>query len=125
MAWGTTGFRWLAVAIAVTVAAEPALAPVATSCLGDVGEQRELASAFDRACDLTLMTAAGAGDPSGADLAPFGDEPAECANVLVVDPVDLVATVRAWLAPAGGRPALPIASAYRPSSLLCQLRKTS
>jgi hypothetical protein len=97
MAWGTTSA--LELALAVTIAAEAALAPVATGSLGDVGQQRELTRTLDGASDLTLMTAAGAGDPPGADLAPFGDEPTERPDVLVVDPVDLVATVRAWLAP--------------------------
>jgi hypothetical protein len=75
MAWGTAIALQLPVAIAVTVT-EATLAPVAACSLGNVGKERELTCSLDGAGDLTLMTAAGAGDPSGANLAPFGDEPA-------------------------------------------------
>jgi hypothetical protein len=79
--------------------------------VGGVGEQRELAGALDRARDLALVAAAGAGDAARADLAALGDEPAQGADVLVVDLVDLVAAVRAGLAPGGPGAALILAPA--------------
>src|SRR5438094_3016690 len=65
----------------------------------DVGKQCHLARAFDRDRDLTLMAAARARNPAGADLAPLGDVPAQLVDVLVVDLVDLVLAEEAGLPP--------------------------
>jgi hypothetical protein len=62
--------------------------------------------ALDSARELALMAAARSRDPPRADLAALGDEPAQRRNVLVVDLVDLVAAVRAGLAPTRGRSVL-------------------
>jgi hypothetical protein len=107
----------VAVAVAVPIATTTALA----SALGHVWQQRKLARALDGARDLALVATAGTGDPPGADLAALGDEPAQGRDVLVVDLVDPVAAIRAGLAPPGGRAALPIAPADRPSTLLRHL----
>src|SRR5215207_10029652 len=115
MAVGTVG---LAVAIAVTaVAASLAVAAVAAG-LGDEGQQGELAGALDGAGDLVLMTAAGARDPSRADLPALGYEPAQRADVLVVDLGDLVAAVRAGLAAPGAGAALLVPPPHAAISLL-------
>src|SRR5207237_1037712 len=63
----------------------------------DVGKQCHLARAFDRDRDLTLMAAARARNPAGADLAALGDVPAQLIDVLVVDLVDLVLAEEAGL----------------------------
>src|SRR4051794_23571188 len=86
--------------------------------VGRIGEQRELAGALDRAGDLALVATAGAGDAARADLAALGDEPAQRADVLVVDLGDLVAAVRAGLAPGGPGAALLLAPARTRFALL-------
>src|SRR3954466_8327596 len=76
--------------------------------LADVGEQPDLTGALDRARQLRLVAAAGAGDARGADLALVAHRAPEPRHVLVVDGLDLVAAIRAGLAtPASGR-ALPV-----------------
>src|SRR4051794_16911869 len=87
----------LAVAVATTAAAAAALL-VAAGALADVGQQRQLAGALDRAGDLVLVPPAGAGDAARADLAAVGDELPEGDDVLVVDELDLVPAVLAGLA---------------------------
>src|SRR5271170_3880634 len=89
----------LPVPVAVAVAPAAARRVLATA-LVHIRQQRQLARALDGAGDLALMAPAGAGDPPRADLALLGDELLKRADVLVVDLLDLVATVLAWLAPA-------------------------
>src|SRR5205809_7684482 len=91
---GSTSFNRIAWAIA------------ARSAVGHVREKAELAGSFDGARKLGLMAAAGPGDPGGADLAFVADRPPQRADVLVVDDVDLLATVGAGLAPSAGPPRL-------------------
>src|SRR5207247_4757106 len=68
----------------------------------------ELAGALDRARQLRLVAAAGAGHARGADLALVAHRAPEPRDVLVVDGVDLVPAIWAGLAtPASGR-ALPV-----------------
>src|SRR3954449_8342116 len=79
--------------------------------LADVGEQADLTGALDRARQLRLVAAAGAGDAGGADLALVAHRAPQPCDVLVVDGVDLVPAVRTGLAaPASGR-ALPVSPA--------------
>src|SRR5207248_6079740 len=79
--------------------------------LGDVRQQGQLARALDRRGDLALVTAASSRDAARADLPAVGDHPAQGADVLVVDLVDLVAAVRTGLAPAAAGAALTVATA--------------
>src|SRR3954452_18199740 len=74
----------------------------APTAVRDVREQPDLPGSLDRACQLRLMATAGAGDPGRADLALVADRPPERPHVLVVDDVDLLAAVRARLAPPTG-----------------------
>jgi hypothetical protein len=86
----------IAIAIAaVTTAATFALG----AALSHVRQQSDLTRTLHSASDLALVPAAGAGDSTGADLAAVRDEPAQSRDVLVVDLLDLVAAVRAWLTP--------------------------
>src|SRR6185312_2591849 len=109
--------------VAVAVAAVAPRAVLATA-LVDVGQQRELTGALDRARDLHLVAPARAGDPARADLALLGDELAQRGDVLVVDLLDLVAAVLTGLAPAAADPALLVAPANRlaTSARLCHQR---
>jgi len=91
------GIRLPVLAIAIAIAATASGALVRR--LGDVRQQRKLASALHGARDLVLVPTAGAGDAARADLAPFGDEAPQRAKILVVDLVDLLLAVRARLAP--------------------------
>src|SRR5580700_8146640 len=86
------------------------------AALRHVRQQRQLARALDGTRHLALMPAAGAGDPPRADLAALGHEAPERRQVLVVDPIDLVAAVWAGLTAPGSRAALPVAPANRPSA---------
>src|SRR5919107_1782448 len=61
--------------------------------------------------DLVLVAPASAGDPPRADLAALGDEPAERADVLVVDVLDLVLAEQARLAAPSAGAALLVAPA--------------
>src|SRR6185312_10868421 len=105
----------VAVAVPVTIAAA---ATVVSATLGDVRQQRKLPGALDGTGHLALMPAARSGDPPRADLASVGDEPAEQAEVLVVDLLHLVAAIRTRLAAGRSRPAFAVAPAYRSSALL-------
>src|SRR5688572_32283573 len=78
----------LPVAVA-SAAAAAALALVRARTLAHVRQQREFASPLDRARDLVLMPAAGAGDATRTDLAAVGDELLEGGDVLVVDELHL------------------------------------
>src|SRR4051812_8934058 len=98
---------------------------VAPGAFADVGQQRELACALDRARDLVLMPAAGAGDAAGADLAPVGDELPQGGDVLVVDELHLVAAVLAGLPAPAASSGLAISPARGPAALLCHCSKTS
>src|ERR1039457_4948315 len=95
----------LPVAIAIAIAPSAARAVLAAA-LVYVGQQGQLASTLDRAGDLTLMAPARPGDPPRADLALLGDELAQRRDVLVVDLLNLVTAVLAWLAPAASGSAL-------------------
>src|SRR2546421_453438 len=86
----------VAVAAIATVSATGALA----SALGHVRQERKFARALHRARDLALMAPAGTGDPPRADLAALGDEATQGRDVLVVDLIDVITTVRARLTPA-------------------------
>src|SRR5215208_101011 len=57
------------------------------------------------------MTAAAAGDASGADLALLGELAPYSGEILVIDDVDLVPAIRAGLAPACAGGSLSIAAA--------------
>src|SRR5947209_16714270 len=92
-------------AIAVAVAVAPAAFAAAAS-LCHVGQQRELTGALDGAGDLALVAAAGSRDAPRADLPAVGDESPQRGDVLVVNLLDLLAAVRAWLAPRRSRRAL-------------------
>src|SRR3954452_3484052 len=94
------------------VAAAMIVAFAIVTALGHVRQQRQLARALDRPGDLALVAAAGAGDAPRADLAAVGDQPAQRADVLVVDLVDLVAAVRTGLAPAAAGTALAVAATH-------------
>src|SRR4051794_15008729 len=108
------GMCGLAVAVAALAAVRPVVAvpalrraaPQRRRLVGGVGEQRELAGALDGAGDLALVAAAGAGDATRADLAALGDEAPQRPDVLIVDLGDLVAAIRAGLAPGGPGAAL-------------------
>src|SRR5262245_10732933 len=67
-----------------------------------VGQQRHLAAVLHRDGDVTLVLAAVAGHPAGADLAAVRDELPQQLRVLVVDVVGLVlaedANLLLWLA---------------------------
>src|SRR5262249_27513041 len=106
-------------ALAFAVAAFAPAAAVLAAALVDVGKQRQLARALDRAGDLHLVASARAGDPARADLALLGDELAQVRDVLVVDLVDLVAAVLARLAPPAPGPALLVAPAHRLAASAC------
>src|SRR5262249_44796552 len=105
--------------LAFAVAAFAPSAAVLAAALVDVGQQRELARALDRAGDLDLVAAAGAGDAARADLALLGDELAQGRDVLVVDLLDLVAALLARLAPPAPRTALLVAPAHRLAASAC------
>jgi hypothetical protein len=68
-----------------------------TAALGYVRQQGKLTRAFYRARYLTLMATTSARDPPRSDLAALGDEAPQRGDVLVVDLIDPVATVRARL----------------------------
>jgi hypothetical protein len=59
------------------------------------------------------MAPARAGDPPRADLALLGDELVQGGYVLIVDLLDLVTAVLAWLAPAASGPTLLVSAANR------------
>src|SRR4051812_7375597 len=107
---------WGLVAVAIATATARA---VLAATLVDVGEQGELARALHRAGDLRLVATARAGDAARADLPLLGDELAQGRDVLVVDLLDLVATVLAGLAaPAAGAAPL-VAPAHRLAAASC------
>src|SRR3954471_25056741 len=122
MACGTVVL--LAVAIAAAAAAAAAVL-VAAGALADVGQQRQLARALDRAGDLVLVPAAGARDAARADLAAIGDELPQRGDVLVVDELHLVAAVLAGLPAPAAASGLAIPPARRPAALLGHCSKTS
>src|SRR2546423_13385153 len=93
------------------VAAAMVVASAIVTALGHVRQQGQLARALDRTSDLALVAAAGAGDAPRPDLAAVGDQPAQRADVLVVDLLDLVAAVRTGLAPTASGTALAFAAA--------------
>jgi hypothetical protein len=97
-------------AIAVAALASTAALVVAAAFV-DVWQQRQLPRALDRAGDLALVASTRPGDAPGADLPLFGDELSEADHVLVVDLLDLVTTVLAWLAPSAARPTLLVSTA--------------
>ena len=99
----------LPIPIAVAIAAFTARV-VVTATLVHVRQQSELARTLDRTSDLALVAAAGASDSARADLALLGDELAQRGDILVVDLLDLVAAVLAWLAPSATGPALLVSS---------------
>src|SRR4051812_45571718 len=118
----------MAVVLAVAVApATPAAAAfiVAPGALADVGQERQLARALDRAGDLVLMPAARARDPARPDLAAVGDELPQGGDVLVVDELHLVAAVLAGLPAPAAPSGLAITPARRPAALLRHCSKTS
>src|ERR1019366_8626456 len=108
----------LAVAAVAAVAAVTPGAVVAAP-LVHVGQQRQLASALDRASDLHLVAPARPGDPPRAALALLGDELPQRRYVLVVDLLFLVAPVLARLAPAAAGGALLVSPANRLAATAC------
>src|SRR6266545_6078973 len=56
--------------------------------VGRVREKRDGAGALQRVRQRPLVLGARAGDPARQDLAPLGQEPAEAADLLVVDVLD-------------------------------------
>src|SRR5437764_11883672 len=62
-----------------------------------VRQQRHLAGVLDRRRDITLVLGAVARHPTGADLAPVGDELPQQRGVLVVDVGDLLLAEQANL----------------------------
>src|SRR4051812_25561362 len=118
----------MAVVLAVAVApATPAAAAfiVAPGALADVGQERQVSRALDRAGDLVLVPAARARDAARPDLAAVGDELPQGGDVLVVDELDLVAAVLAGLAASAAASGLSIPPARRPAALLRHWWKTS
>src|SRR3954452_4928759 len=113
------------IAIATAAAAACPLSLVRTGGLADGGPPRQLTRALDRASDLVLVPAAGAGDPARSDLAAVRDELAEGVDVLVVDELDLVAAVLAGLPASAASSGLAIPPARGPAALLCHCWKTS
>src|ERR1700739_2659095 len=107
--------------LAIAVAVPPATGGALVRRLRDVRQQRQLARTLDCRRDLALVPAASARDAARADLAAFADEPAQRAEVLVVDLVDLVLAVRARLAPTGARTALLVTPPRGAPTLLCHL----
>jgi hypothetical protein len=68
------------------------------------------------------MAPTGAGDAARADLATLGNEPPQGSYILVVDLVDLLAAVLAWLAPPARESGSPVSTAggFRSTAaLLC------
>jgi len=111
----------LPVAIAaVAIAASTATLTLAAT-LGHVRQQSQLTRTLHSARHLALVPTARARDPAGPDLPAVGDEPPQCRDVLVVNLLDMIAAVRARLAPTRSRAALPVAPANRPSTLLRHL----
>src|SRR5262249_2953016 len=66
----------------------------------NVGEQGDGPRPLDGVGQLPLVPRTTARDPPGDDLAAFGDEVAEPADILIVDEIDLVRAELAALAPA-------------------------
>src|SRR5437899_10959170 len=64
-----------------------------------VRHQREVARALDRCRKLALIVSARSGDPRRDNLAVLTDEVLQKIDVLVVDPLDLLAGAAAELAP--------------------------
>src|SRR5205085_10241834 len=76
------------------------------SAFRDVWQEADLSGTLDRPRELALMAPAASGDPGRADLALLAHGPAQRAEVLVVDDVDLVPAERAGLPPAASGRAL-------------------
>src|SRR5207253_1742230 len=86
------------------------------------GQESQLTGALYRDRQLSLVTAARTRDASRADLALLAHRPAQRAEVLVVDDVDLVAAERARLEPAacsGTLTTVTPAARLLPATLLC------
>src|SRR5450756_588712 len=81
--------------------ARPPAALLDALALGDVRDERHLASALDGRGELALVAPAGAGDARRLDLASVADEAAQRGEVLVIDLVDLLFAEVAET-PAGG-----------------------
>src|SRR4051794_34694762 len=99
------------------------------SSVRDVREQTQLPRPLHCLGQLALMAPAGSRDAGGADLALLAHGAAQCAEVLVVDDVDLVPAERARLpTPAGARALTAIAPARLlpavATTLFCHLRRT-
>jgi hypothetical protein len=95
MACGIAYTSSLTIAVAAITAVATATALASALC--HIWQQRQLTRTLDRPRYLTLMAAAGAGNPPRADLAALGNEPAQHREVLVVDLIDLLPAVRTRL----------------------------
>src|SRR3954454_17092882 len=95
----------------------------AGSSISDVWQEAELTLPLDRLRQLALVVAAPARDASRADLPLLAHGPAQRAEVLAVDDVDLVPAERARLEPPAARWALaavtPSATGLLSATLLC------